>query len=275
MSRFVLPILFALFVWWFSTGVIVFLDGLRRSTFRWTVLGATALFVIALYGLWMIRGDTSVTGAYYAFAFGVAAWGWQEVCFLMGPMTGMRRVACAPDCGGWRHFGHGIQAVLYHELGILASAGVLVALSWGAANQLGLWIFLILWGMRQSAKLNLFLGVPNLSESFLPEHLGFLKSFLRRRSMNLLFPASITGAMIIVVILVQRAGADDAFTATCYTFAATMMALAILEHWFLVLPLPATALWKWSLRSHEAGHDPDEGSASAHAEKSAFLWGRP
>ena len=26
------------------------------------------------------------------------------------------------------------------------------------------------------------------------------------------------------------------------------MTLAILEHWFLVLPLPAAALWRWSLR---------------------------
>ena len=267
MSRFVLPVLFALFVWWFSTGVIVFLDGLARRTFRWTVLCATALFVGALYGLWMIRGDTSVAAAYYAFAFGIAAWGWQEVCFLMGPMTGMRRAACAPGCGGWRHFGHGIQAVLYHELAILGSAGTLVALTWGAPNQLGLWIFLTLWGMRQSAKLNLFLGVPNLSESFLPEHLGFLKSFLRRQPMNLLFPVSITGSMIIVVILVQRAAVPDAFTATCYTFAATMMALAILEHWFLVLPLPSTALWKWSLRSHEPGVDATEAVMPAHTKK--------
>ena len=29
-----------------------------------------------------------------------------------------------------------------------------------------------------------------------------------------------------------------------------MLILAIVEHWFLVLPLPAAALWKWSLESH-------------------------
>jgi hypothetical protein len=29
------------------------------------------------------------------------------------------------------------------------------------------------------------------------------------------------------------------------------MGLAILEHWFLVLPLPSEKLWKWGFKSHE------------------------
>ena len=38
----------------------------------------------------------------------------------------------------------------------------------------------------------MFLGVPNLTEEFLPEHLHYLKSFLSRKPMNLLFPVSVT-----------------------------------------------------------------------------------
>ena len=38
-------------------------------------------------------------------------------------------------------------------------------------NRYGLWTFLVLWIMRQSAKLNLFFGVPNLGEQYLPAHL--------------------------------------------------------------------------------------------------------
>jgi len=30
---------------------------------------------------------------------------------------------------------------------------------------------------------------------------------------------------------------------------ATMLALAILEHWLMVLPLDTTALWRWALRA--------------------------
>ena len=44
------------------------------------------------------------------------------------------------------------------------------------------------------------------------------------------------------------------------TFAGTLLALAILEHWFMVLPLPANALWSWGLRSRDAA--PPVGSAA-------------
>ena len=53
------------------------------------------------------------------------------------------------------------------------------ALTRDGANQVGLWTFVILWAMRQSAKLNVFLGVRNLSEEFLPEHLRYLETSLR------------------------------------------------------------------------------------------------
>lgn len=252
MSLYAYPILFALFVWWFSTGVIVYLDGLDRRTFRWTVLGMTGVLGGALYGLSASAADTSVAGAYTAFTCGLLAWGWQEVAFLMGPMTGPRKQACPPGDRGFRRFGHALQAILYHEIAILVCAAVVTAITWGAPNQVGTWTYLILWAMRQSAKLNVFLGVPNLSEEFLPEHLRYLTSFLSRKPMNLLFPVSIMLSTVAATLLVQQATAADAspFAATGTTFLATMMALAILEHWFLVIPLPATALWRWSLQSH-------------------------
>ena len=39
--------------------------------------------------------------------------------------------------------------------------------------------------------------------------------------------------------------------------AAALLSLAVLEHWFLVLPLPSAAMWSWSLRSRA----PPAGSA--------------
>ena len=41
---------------------------------------------------------------------------------------------------------------------------------------------MVLWWMHQSAKLNVFFGVRNLNEEFLPEHLEFLKSFLHQEA---------------------------------------------------------------------------------------------
>ncbi len=253
MALYVLPALFALFVWWFSTGLIMYLDGLPRRTFRWSMLGATALFAASLWGLSASCTDLSTRGAYCAFSCGLLGWGWQEISFYMGFVTGPRRAPCAEGCRGWRHFGHAIQTSLWHELAIIASAIAVAAVTRHGQNQVGLWTFMVLWWMHQSAKLNVFLGVRNLNEEFLPDHLQFLRSFLTKKSMNLLFPVSVTVSTVILVRLVQAATATHAtrFDAIGFSFLATMMGLAILEHWLLMLPLPAAALWGWSLKSRK------------------------
>jgi len=251
MSQFAYPALHALFIWWFSTGVVIYLDGLPRRTFRWTMLGASVLLGVAIVGLATSGGDTSVSGAYQAFTYGVLAWAWLEVSFYLGYVTGVRKVACPEGCSGWRHFGHAILACLWHELAIFAVAAAVVAVTWGKPNQFGAWTFMVLWWMHQSARLNVFLGVRNLNEEFIPEHLAFLTSFFRKAPLNLLFPVSVTISTLVAALLFQRAfAADAAGAAVGYTFVGTMMTLAILEHWFLVLPLPTAALWSWSLRSH-------------------------
>jgi putative photosynthetic complex assembly protein 2 len=243
--------LFALFVWWFSTGLIIFLDGLPRKTFKYSLAGATLATLAALWALHASAHDTTTRGAYIAFAAGVFAWGWQEISFYMGYVTGPRTSPCPEGCSGWKHFVHAIQTSLWHELAIIASAALVVALTWHAPNQVGTTTFMVLWWMHQSAKLNVFLGVQNLNEEFLPEHLTFLRSFLKKKPMNLLFPVSVTVSTVILVIMVQHAAVPGAtvFSRSAATFTATMMALAILEHWFLVLPMPSQKLWDWGLAS--------------------------
>jgi len=256
MLSYALPIGFALFVWWFSTGLIIYLDGLPRQTFRWSMLGASVLLIAALYVLAVSSRSATLSGAYWAFTAGVIAWGWQEISFYMGFVTGPRRAPCAEGCRGWRHFVHAVETSLYHELAIIAAAAAVITLTWGEPNQVGTWTFMILWWMHQSAKLNVFLGVRNLNEEFLPEHLNFLKSFLTKRPMNLLFPFSITISTVIATLLIAAvvAPATTPFDHLAYLFLGTMMTLAILEHWFLVLPLPAAKLWSWGLASRAAIH---------------------
>jgi putative photosynthetic complex assembly protein 2 len=170
----------------------------------------------------------------------------------MGYVTGPRQHACREGCSGWAHLGHALQVSLWHELAILVSFGIVVALTWGEANQIGLWTFVILWWMHESARLNVVLGVRNVNAHFLPPHLAYLKSFLNQKPMNLLFPFSVTISTVICAVLGTEAVlATDPFEQAGYTFLATMMALAIVEHWFLVLPVPAEAMWNWSMKSRE------------------------
>ena len=119
MHLYVLPALFALFVWWFSTGAIMYLDGLPRRTFRYSMIGATVLLFASFWGLQASAHDTTLKAAYCAFSCGLLAWGWQEISFYMGYVTGPRRAPCPEGCSGWKHFGHAIQTSLWHELAII------------------------------------------------------------------------------------------------------------------------------------------------------------
>jgi putative photosynthetic complex assembly protein 2 len=248
-AEFAAPAVFAALVWWFTTGIILVLDGLPRRTFRWSMAGATAVLLPTGYLLWISAGDASVKGAYTAFACAIVIWGWLEMSFLMGFITGPRKQACMERCSGWRHFVHATQAIIYNEIGTLVGALAIFAATSSAPNRVALWTYAILWAMRLSAKLNLFLGVPNLGEKFLPAHLHYLKGFFRRRAMNFLFPWSITGATLVCALLIQKyLAASDAFLSTGYALVSSLLALALLEHWFMVLPLPSERLWNWALR---------------------------
>ena len=240
---------YALFVWWLSTGVIILLDNLPRRTFRWSMSAGTAIFAVAVWRLKQSASDPSMAGAYAAFTYAVLAWGWQEMSFFMGFVTGPRRTGCRPHATLGERFRDGVAACLYHELAILLTGAIIVASTWGQPNQTGTWTFLLLWGARQSAKINVFLGVRNLGERFLPAHLQYLFTYMDRRPMNPLLPASVTVGTVLTVMLALHAGRAGigAVEAACYSFLVTMLALAVLEHWMLVLPLPFERLWGWAL----------------------------
>jgi putative photosynthetic complex assembly protein 2 len=242
------PAIYAALTWWFTTGVILYLDRLPVRSFRWSLSGASVVALAGIYGLLASRNDLSRSGAYVAFLSAIAIWALLEMSFLMGFITGPRRSACPTTCSGIAHFWHGVQAVLYHEFAIIAAGTLVYGLCAHAPNFVGVSTFGILWVMRQSAKLNLFLGVPNLGETLLPPHLTYLKSFFKRRPMNFLFPISVTGATIGCIGLIGAIGAAKSpFRITGLTLLATLLGLALIEHWFLVLPWPSERLWKWSL----------------------------
>ena len=252
MADLVLPALFTLFAWWFSTGVILYLDGLPQRTFALTLQAATLMLGASLYALVQTRNDTSVAGAYCAFSCALLVWAWQEVAFLLGVVTGPRRTACPAGATGWRRTGYALQAVLYHELALIVLAIAVLACVGPGSNRVGVWTFMALWAMRQSAKLNIFLGVRNIGETFLPPHLRYMASYFRRAPMNPLFPVSVTlgtGAAVLVWWRLIE-GPTSAFDSAGLALVGSMLALGALEHWLLVLPLPTEALWKWGMKSH-------------------------
>lgn len=258
MTGLALAALFAVFIWWFSTGVVLLLNRLSRAAVALSLLLSSLLGLLALWAVARTAHQTTVAGAYCAFTSALLVWGWHELSFLTGWITGPRKSALPPGLPEGRRLLESVRTLLWHELGILVVGAAILFVTWGAPNQVGLGTFAVLWIMRTSAKLNLFLGVRNLSERFLPAHLRYLESCFRRRAVNLLFPVSVSAATALLAWMMAQAvaPATPPAAAVGWVLVATMLALATLEHWLLVLPVDSTALWHWALRTSERGRSP-------------------
>ena len=242
-------VLYAIFIWWFSTGAILWLDRRPRATYRASLTAATLVASAAVYGLVRTLGDDTPTGAVLAFTCALALWGWHELAFLTGLISGPRTSPCPPDATGWRRFKLAASTLMFHEIALALTAAAILALTWGAPNPIGGWTFAILLVSRLSAKLNLFFGVPNFSEEFFPEHLAYLTSYLRKSAASGLFPASIAAGAALAGAEAWSAfhpGAG-AFAAVGGSLLLALTLLALIELAFMITPLPDAALWRWML----------------------------
>jgi putative photosynthetic complex assembly protein 2 len=248
------PLLFALLIWFIGTAAIVWLDSRPRATFR-TSLTLAGLVAIGSVGFaWGNAGDPGPGGAYVAFTAAITVWAWHEMSFLMGAVTGPSHRACPTGATGWQRFRAATATVIYHELAIAGTVCLLFAVTWGEPNQVAPRTFALLFALRLSAKFNLFLGVPNLSDEIFPAHLAYLKSYFRHRAMNPLFPFSILfgGGIAVWAWSVAEAAPADSGAAAGASLIAGLAALGVVEHLFLVLPLRDATMWRWASSTKRA-----------------------
>lgn len=249
------PVVVAIVLWWLTTVAALYRIGLPRSTYRYTLAGASVLALIGLAVVVYSLSETSVMSAYLAFAGALAIWSWHELSYYLGYVSGPSPVTCPEGCSTWERFVFGVKASLYHELAIVLTAVALWALSWQAANTIALSTFCILWVMRWSAKMNIFLGARNVHMEFLPHHLQYLASFMTERRMNLLFPFSVVATLGVLWLIVSSALAPTAssFVLTGNLLLAVLLVLALLEHIALMLKIPDAVLWRLGTASRRAG----------------------
>lgn len=244
---------YVLFVWWFSTGSVLLLVGLSLRHGVLLKAGAAVLFVAALAGVEISSRDTTAAGAYCVFTCAILLWGAVEISLLAGWVTGPRPQSCPRDCTMADRVWFALQATAYHELALIATAALVFAVTAGAPNQLGWWTFAALLVLRQSAKINLFLGVRTLNDELMPAQVDFLRSYFAHKQINALFPLSVTAATAAAAWLAIAAGnAEAGFEALSYALLGTLVALGALEHWFMVLPMPVVDLWRWSMRTQKS-----------------------
>ncbi|MEM8731910.1 MAG: putative photosynthetic complex assembly protein PuhE [Pseudomonadota bacterium] len=245
----------ALFLWWFSTGAILLVVRLSAGGRGRATLWSLPFLGGGLAGLAISMSQTDIASIYLGFASALAIWGWIELAFLTGIITGPNAYPCPPDSPPFERFIRAWGTIAYHECLLVLIAIALCLLSWDQPNPIGAWCFGILFVARVSAKLNLFFGVPRFNVEFLPAHLAHLPSHFRIARMNWFFPISVTILSALVAWFIARAGhAETAAAAASQVLLATLSALALLEHWLLVLPLPDAKLWRWMLPEQKQVH---------------------
>lgn len=255
----VMPALFVIFLWWFTSGLIMVLFGHSRLVVNLAFVGATLLLGAAVAGVVLSRDRTDMVGVYLAYTSGTVIWGWLLASYYFGFITGPNRAMQAKSEGEIRRmvagrplfrFVQALRASIYHEVLALVVTVMVAALVWGAANPVSLWILLSLWIMHSSAKLNVFFGVRNFRIEFLPDHMRFLGGFVANRAINPWFPFSIILGSGLLLLLVYQAlwVAAQPTMSIGYLMVGLMVGLGALEHWLLVLPVPA-AIWGWGVRT--------------------------
>jgi putative photosynthetic complex assembly protein 2 len=252
-----IPTLFALFVWWFSTGVILLVvrraDRKGGDAHRVAALASLPVLAIGVYGVVASVPDASVAGAYTGFLAALAIWGWIELAFLTGTITGPSKEVCPPGAMGKDRLARAWATIAHHEIILAVGLILLAAYSQGQINQIAVFTYLVLFVARISAKLNIFFGVPQINIEFLPAPLQHLKSYFRQGPITPAFPAAITFlSFSVACLIVQVWQADTHAAAVGFTLLATLTTLALLEHWLLLLPLPDAKLWRWMLPASDA-----------------------
>jgi putative photosynthetic complex assembly protein 2 len=171
------------------------------------------------------------------------------LAFLTGLITGPNKKACPLGISQTERFVRAWSAISYCEILLFSLLLGYLYLGWNSENTVGMWTFVILFFARVSAKLNLFLGVPNVNTEFLALPLKHLVSYFRISSINFLFPISISIISFVLFSLITRIFVDtiDINSVIGLTLLSSLTALALVEHWFMVLPLPDAELWRWMM----------------------------
>ncbi|WP_310475003.1 putative photosynthetic complex assembly protein PuhE [Sandarakinorhabdus sp.] len=247
MTEFALPLLFATVLWFVATGFVLWLDKLPSHTWPVSITLASIASGFAMGGIIATAEETSSWAAYMAFACALVLWGWHELSFLMGFVTGPNRNPCPPEARGWRRFRLAAATLIYHEVAMFGCLAVITAATWGKANQTAMLTFLLLFVMRLSAKFNIFAGVPHLSTEMMPDHMRYLASYFRIAPPRWFFLLSVSGITALAAWLADLALSSRGGIATGYALAFALVALAFIEHGFLVVPWQDTAIFRWAM----------------------------
>jgi putative photosynthetic complex assembly protein 2 len=259
------PSLIALISWWFGTGIILLLVRIPQKFFAlargfWSLISIPALFFC-----YQSMQENSNVNAYIGFISTIVLWGWHELAFLTGWISGTRKQALDSELSLWHRFVQSVQVIWHHELALFINLMLLVALQVGHENHTAICTFALLWLMRLSSKLNLFFGVPQVGEQYLPRHLHYMGSYFKKREVGLFFYFTMSISVLTWLGLVWQAHEGKIAITSHWVLLASLLGLAIVEHVLMMVPLSLERVWGWALKGDSSAADSHPVSTSVSA----------
>lgn len=243
-----LPFVAVILLWFVSTGVVAMISHRLRASFGGSLLIACLCAFVGLSLVALSSQSDAAWASYASFTGGLLIWSWHEISFLTGAVTGVHREPCPLGASGWRRFSMATLALIHHEVALAMTAGLLLLLAAVTVNATGAYAVALLFVFRLASKLNIYRGVPYMSDELLPPHLDYLKSYFGPKSLHLVLPATITLIMALACWFALVAySATTGGEAVSASLLCCLCLLAALEHLFLALPFRDSALWGWAM----------------------------
>lgn len=237
-ERYLYPPLFVTVLWCVLTLGLLWINRRGQRVARIALALTFPLLVFAHWQLFQVRNDISTLGAYTSCGAALIIWSWHELAFYSGVITGIWRQPCPATARGGKRFVYALSTHIYHELAAALEVILLAHLHVNALNVVGPLTFVLLWALLHSAKLNVFLGVRNLTLDWLPTHLQYLGSFWRQRPYNpLMIPLLILFVTLAGLFWFWGSTLSIPGQAVSSVLLATFATLGVLENWLLILPL--------------------------------------
>ncbi len=240
----------AVALWWLLTGIALMCVHQAPSVRKW-VLGVAT--VIAGASFWILpetAATHSISSVLMGFLIALLIWGWLELVYLMGYVTGPNKHQAPGGAPTAKRFMLALATIIYHEalaLTVIVLAFLQVGLE--GNNLVTPLVLSVLWIMRCSTKLNLFFGVRHFNENWLPKSLNYVASFIVvGKNSALIVPTTFMAALLAAALFFAGLNAASPTAELTLYLLAWVSTLAVLEHFFLMYPLGEHALWRWAMR---------------------------
>jgi len=240
----------AVALWWLLTGIALMCVHQPPTARRW-VLGVATM--VAGTSFWILPETAavhSVSSVLVGFLLALLIWGWLELVYLMGYVTGPNKRQAPGGAAAGKRFVLALATIIYHEM-LALTVIVLAFLQVGLEGDslVTPLVLLVLWIMRCSTKLNLFFGVRHFNENWLPESLSYVTSFIAvGKNSALILPTTFLAALLAATFFFAGLNASSQTAELTLYLLAWLSTLAVLEHFFLMYPLGEHALWRWAVK---------------------------